>query len=114
MHISIIISKIMIKHVRSTGEVQYSPFFSPVCLCVCNMVYIWFEGGVGAVSLAAVSVEGERGGLQDPVCQQPALPGGSASLADVQKHPSTPLYSPFPFLVYLPLLSLSTENTEAL
>lgn len=40
---------------------------------------VWCEsgwGGRGAVSLAAVSVlmerERERGGLQDPVCQQPA------------------------------------------
>lgn len=85
-----------------------------VCLCR-NMVYIWFVGGVGAVSLAAMSMWWKKeGGLQDPVCQQPVLPGGSASLADVQKHPSTPLFSLFPFLVYLPLLSLSTEDTEAL
>lgn len=38
-------------------------------------VFVWCEsgwgGGLGPVSLAAVSVDGGRGGLQDPVCQQP-------------------------------------------
>lgn len=75
--------------------------FPTSSVCVGYLVYIWTEVGVGAASLAAVSVEGEgEGALQDPVCQQPELPGGSASLADVQKphhhRPQPPFTPSFP------------------
>lgn len=61
---------------KSTGETGCRSMFAAPRACLCVR---WCEsgwGGRGAVSLAAVSVlmerERERGGLQDPVCQQPA------------------------------------------
>lgn len=97
-----------------------------VCVCVCESGLRGWGGGRGAVSLAAVSVLMEREGACRILCVSslhvrdiawrkcitgrcPKAPPPSLPLS-----PPSPLYSPFPFLVYLPLLSLSTENTEVL
>lgn len=111
--------KIRNTSLKSTGEMRCDPFFCPVCVCLCIcIVSVWFEGGCGAVSFAAVSVLMEREGACRILCVS------SLHVRDIAwrkcitgrcpKNPSAPLHSPFPFLVYLPLLSLSTGNTEAL
>lgn len=69
---------------------------SSVCVCVGYLVYIWTEVGVGAASLAAVSAEGGREGACRILCvSSTELPGGSASLADVQKPPHHRPPAPF-------------------
>ena len=53
--------------------------FSIVCVCVCVCVRVCVEGGwaservvlVPWPSEGGVCVDGERAGLQDPLCQQP-------------------------------------------
>lgn len=84
-------------------------------------VHVYELGSRGAVSLAEPVLMEREGGLQDPVCQQPACERHCLAevhhwqMSKAPPHPRLPpLYSPFPFLVYLPLLSLSTENTESL
>lgn len=92
------------KHRRDAMKSMFCPVF----------MHLSALRGCGAASLAAVSVLMERGGLQDPVCQQPACERHCLAEVHHWQMSKTPLYSPSPFLVYLPLLSLSTENTEAL
>lgn len=77
------------------------PFFCPVCVCLCIcIVSVWFEGGVGQLALRQCLCwwreKGPAGSCVSAACMWETLPGGSASLADVQKTPQPPFTPPFP------------------
>ena len=105
-----------------------NPFCSPACVFVRLCGVSLAEGGVGQLALRQCLCwwgerERERERGRGGACR--ILCVSSLHVRDIAERKCitgrcpraplhSPLYSPFPFLVYLPLLSLSTENTEAL
>lgn len=60
-----------------------------MCVCVGYLVYIWAEVGVGAASLAAVSVEGGREGACRILCVSSLSCLAEVHLWQMSKSPPT-------------------------
>lgn len=81
-----------------------------VCVCVGYLVYIWTEVGVGAASLAAVSVEGGREGACRILCVSSLSCLAEVHLWQMSKSPpTTTTTGPQPPLLPLSLPGLSSS-----